>query len=320
MRVMRQAAEAARKAAGQARTVTHVGLGQAKVQKVASNRRLLGRDGKVERMRWTSPRNPELRALPEGVIDPYLKSIGFYQNEELLAVMTYYAVHPVSHHQPEVAESDFPGMARSTREKALGVPHIHFSGAGGDLNASKYNDGSLENRPVLARRLAKGMSDAFAAAKRFPVTAGDLDWGGVPVSLPPGDHLNEAKLIEQLRDESANVSARIGAARSLAFLRYARSGGKTDITCLTLGKARVLHMPGELFVEYQLNAARLRPDLFVAMAAYGDYAPGYIGTEVAYAQGGYETGPRFSRVSPTVERVLMEAVARLLAGQPTSGR
>jgi len=79
-------------------------------------------------------------------------------------------------------------------------------------------------------------------------------------------------------------------------------------------------MPGELFVEYQLNAARLRPDLFVAMAAYGDYAAGYIGTEVAYAQGGYETGPRFSRVAPTVERVLMEAVAKLLAAQPPAHR
>ena len=54
-------------------------------------------------------------------------------------------------------------------------------------------------------------------------------------------------------------------------------------------------MPGELFVEYQLFAQRLRPDLFVAMAAYGDYSPGYIGTRIAYTQGGYETGPHRAR-------------------------
>ena len=84
------------------------------------------------------------------------------------------------------------------------------------------------------------------------------------------------------------------------------------MACLHLGKARVLHMPGELFVEYQLAAQKLRPDLFVAMAAYGDYAPGYIGTEVAYPQGGYETGPRASHVAPTVERTLMDVIGRLL--------
>ena len=71
-------------------------------------------------------------------------------------------------------------------------------------------------------------------------------------------------------------------------------------------------MPGELLVEYQLNAQKLRPNLFVAMAAYGEYAPGYIGTKLAYEQGGYETSPGASRVAPEVESVLMHAMHRLL--------
>ncbi len=315
--VMHNAAEAAKTAAEQASRVTHIGLGQAKVQKVASNRRILGPDGKVKHMRWTATRDPKIRAFPEGVIDPYLKSISFYQDEKLLAVVTYYATHPQSYYRTGAADTDFPGMARGMREQTLGVPHIHFNGAGGNIGAGKYNDGSPENRPVLAGRLAKGMADAFAATEKFPVTADDLEWNVVPVSLPPAAHLDEVKLLEQLRDEKAKVSVRISAAKWLAFLRRTKAGGKTDIACLTLGKARVLHMPGELFVEYQLNAAKLRPDLFVAMAAYGDYAPGYIGTEIAYTQGGYETSPGASRVAPSVERVLMGAVAKLLAVQQT---
>ena len=51
----------------------------------------------------------------------------------------------------------------------------------------------------------------------------------------------------------------------------------------------------------------MRPDRIVAMAAYGDYGPGYIGTEIAYTQGGYETSQRASKVAPESERVLMEA-------------
>ena len=71
-------------------------------------------------------------------------------------------------------------------------------------------------------------------------------------------------------------------------------------------------MPGELFVEYQLAAKKMRPDLHIAMAAYGDYGPGYIGTTKAYAEGGYETSPRASNVAPEVEPMLMDAMKRLL--------
>jgi len=74
-------------------------------------------------------------------------------------------------------------------------------------------------------------------------------------------------------------------------------------------------MPGELFVEYQLAAQKMRPDDFVAMAAYGDYGPGYIGLQRSYSQGGYETGV-VSRVAPQVEQVLMDAMRSLL--QPKS--
>ena len=48
------------------------------------------------------------------------------------------------------------------------------------------------------------------------------------------------------------------------------------------------------------------------MAAYGEYGPGYIGTQIAYSQGGYETGPTASLVAPTVETVLMNAMRELL--------
>ena len=71
-------------------------------------------------------------------------------------------------------------------------------------------------------------------------------------------------------------------------------------------------MPGELFVEYQLAAKKMRSDLKIAMAAYGDYGPAYIGTEVSYAEGGYENRPTSSFVAPQVEGVIMGAIRKLL--------
>ena len=59
-----------------------------------------------------------------------------------------------------------------------------------------------------------------------------------------------------------------------------------------------------------------RPDRCVAVAAYRDYGPGYIGTAAGYAQGGYETSPTASNVAPEVEGVLLGAMRRLLQGGP----
>ena len=80
---------------------------------------------------------------------------------------------------------------------------------------------------------------------------------------------------------------------------------------LRLSKLDLLHLPGELFVEYQLAAQKMRPDAVVCVAAYGDYGPGYIGTSEAYVQGGYETSI-VSRVSPRTEAILMAAMHELL--------
>jgi hypothetical protein len=74
----------------------------------------------------------------------------------------------------------------------------------------------------------------------------------------------------------------------------------------------VLHMPGEPFVEYQLAAKAMRPDLHVAMAAYGEYSPVYIGTAAAYGEGGYETSHQSSSVDAGAEQVLMAAMKKLL--------
>jgi hypothetical protein len=204
-------------------------------------------------------------------------------------------------------------MAREHREKALpGVPHIHFDGAGGNVAAGKYNDGSPANRPALAELLAAGMKLAWDSQKKQPLRAGDVRWQVAPVILPVRDTLDEAALLAKLKDTTHKPADRVRAARDLVFVRRMRAGQGIELSCLRLGTARVLHFPGELFIEYQLAAQRMQPDEFVAMAAYGEYSPGYIGTEISYGQGGYEVGP-VSRVAPSVERILTDALRGLLA-------
>lgn len=310
--VIQRASKAVQVAVAQAQPVTQVGLGEGVVEQVASNRRILGPDGKVAAVRYTATKDPALQAAPEGVIDRKLKSISFWNQDRRLVELTYYATHPQSYYRTGKANPDFPGMARDQRQKATGVPHIHFNGAGGNIGAGKYNDGSPELRAVLADRVAKGMSQAWDNPRRFPIEASDVAWKSIAVALPPSKHLDEERLLAELRNPQAPGLQRCAAASKLVWLRRCQAGDTIDVGCLTLGSARVLHLPGELFVEYQLAAQDLRPDLFVAMAAYGEYAPWYIGTEIAYQQGGYETSPGVSLVAPEVEDLLMQALMKLL--------
>jgi len=311
-RVVDRAAAAVKRAAVEARAVTHVGLGEARVEQVASNRRILGPDGKVKHVRYTAAKDPKLRAFPEGVVDPVLKLIGFWDGDRPVAVLTYYATHPQSYYRTGRATPDFPGLARNQRQEATGVPHVHFDGAGGNIGAGKYNDGSPAMRPVLAERVADGMRRAWESVRKTPVTARDVGWTSVPVALPVARYLDESKLLTTLEDKAQAPAQRVEAARRLVWLRRCRAGETIDLSCLRIGSARVVHMPGELFVEYQLAAQAMRPDVFVAMAAYGEYAPAYIGTAIAYEQGGYETEPRSSNVAPEVEAVLLGGLRRLL--------
>ena len=310
--VAENAAAAAKQALSNAQEVTHLGTGKGIVEKVASNRRILGPDGKVLHTRYTKTKNETIKAFPAGTIDPELKMITFWNGDEAIVALTYYATHPQSYYRTGLANPDFPGLARNAREEATGIPHIHFNGAGGNIGAGKWNDGSKENRQVLADRVAAGMKRALETTGKTPISVAEVKWGVEPVLLPVGKHLVASELEAKIENKVESPGVRFGAAKSLVWLRRCEAGETIPVSCLTLRDARILHMPGELFVEYQLNSQKVRPDLFVAMAAYGEYAPGYIGTEIAYGQGGYETSDRASRVEPEVETVLMEAVEKLL--------
>lgn len=305
-------AAAVREAISDLRPVTHIGLGKGRVEGVASNRRILGPDGKVEFVRYSSCKDEHVRAKPEGLIDPDCRLIDLWSFDQPVAALTYYATHPQSYYGAGGVSADFVGMARALREKALPeLVHIHFNGASGNVAAGKYNDGSREMRPVLADRLAAGMQKAWENSKQVKVDAADFEWRTVEVALAPRDTLDEAALMATLADTKADVRERVRAARDLAWLRRCQAGHKIELSCLKLGSAYIVHMPGELFVEYQLAAEKLKPNALVCMAAYGDYGPGYIGTSIAYSQGGYETS-RVSRVAPAVEGVLKGALEELL--------
>lgn len=296
--------------------VTHLGKGSGVVEMVASNRRLLGDDGKVAHTRYTTCKDPVLRAMPTGTVDPMVRCLGFYDGEVPKLVMTFFATHPQSYYRTGGANPDFPGIARQLRETETGgVPHLHFNGAGGDIGAGKWNDGAKENRVLLAQRLAAGMKVAFESMEPKAVSATDVDWAFREVALPVAESFTEDQLESTLRDPDVTPAGKIGAAAHLAWQWRRRMGHRHAFSRLGVGDAQVLFGPGELVVEYQLYAQSLKPDTWIGMAAYGDYGPGYICLTKHYDEGGYEASARASRVSPDVEEVVKPAIKALIVGE-----
>lgn len=288
---------------------THVGHGAGTVEKVASNRRVLGPDGQVKYTRTSATKDAAARAEPEGLIDPKVRTLSFWDGDTPRAALHFYACHPMSYYGDGRVSADFCGLARRKRQADdPAVFQVFLNGAGGNVTAGKYNDGAKENRPVLRDRVYAGMVAAWKDTKRAAVAG--WDWRYEGVELPPrrepsfGAEASRALL----DDPKASAARRANAAFQLAWL--ARAETPIEVNYLDFGSVAGLFLPGEAFVEYQLAAQKLRPDGAVCVAAYGDDGPGYIPTAKAYLEGGYE--PTVALAGPDSEDILSKAVRRLL--------
>lgn len=309
-RVTRRLEVEVREACGRLEPFTHVGFGRARVERFASNRRVRLADGAIH-ARYSATTDPVMQAAPEGLIDPWLRTITLFQGERPLVRLHYYATHPMSYYGDGRATADTVGLARRQLEEHEGVPQIYFTGCGGNITAGKYNDGSPAARRELTGRIFAAMTRAVAATRRAPVT--QLDWRTTRVRFYPRaePEWSETRARATLADTNAPAAARLRAALDLAWLRRLQTHPQVEISRLRLGPVVSLHLPGETFIEYQLYAQSLRPDLFVAVAAYGESGPGYICCDAALSEGGYE--PTMSRVGPPSEFALKAGIARLLA-------
>lgn len=284
----RRAAEALRRAMASPRRVDGVGAGRGRVERVASNRRYEYEPGRFAFDRTSSTPNPLAHAAPEGLVDPWMRTLAFFEGESPVAELHAYAVHPMAFYGRGAVSADFPGLARARRQAERPETfQIYFSGCSGDVVAGKYNDGSPGNRSILADRLRAGMDAAAAdaAARRRPLARAELRIA--KLDLPPreGPGFSEEELLRETRD-AARPFDRCLAAMGLSALERRRAGRAIDVPALDLGGPGFLLLPGESYVAYQLAANEIArggaPDASeLLVAGYGECDTGYVPTERA---------------------------------------
>lgn len=295
-------AASVRRAVGALAPFDRVGTSEAVVERVASARRLPAGGGKVTIRFSGDGKKPEMAAAPEGPVDRVVKTVTLAQGEKPLVRLHYYATHPQTWCCDGRVSADIVGTARERLEKAEGVFQVYFTGAAGNVTVGKYNDGSEARRAELAERLYEGLRRSDREIKWTAVK--ELEWRSAPLVLPKKEGLAERLAAAKTEsDEAARLRLAIAAA-------FGRRTEPLTASALALGPVRVVHLPGEPFLEYQRFAQAVAPGRFVAVAGYGDIAPGYLCTDRAYAEGGYEPGA--SNTTVGVEAVLNRGIRAVL--------
>lgn len=283
---VQRTAEAVRQALRAPKRVTHFGIGQARVDRVASNRRAELPDGKITFHRNSITEDLVIRNAPEGLVDPYLKTLSFWDGSRPVAAVSCYSVHAQTHFSKGDVTSDFTGLARERRQQEMpGVFQVYAAGCSGDTTVGKYNDGDPKSIPLLADRLRAGMAHAWEDVQRHPLTT--IGCRSVPLKLKMNDedNLSEADEKRTLSDKSQKFVEYFRAAEGLSWRRRVAEGHNIEIPLVDFGAAQIVLAPGETFVQYQLWAQEMRPDTFVMVMGYGECAAGYIPTKKAVAEG-----------------------------------
>ncbi len=308
-----RAAEKAMK--GPPRRVTHVGVGRAKAERVGSSRRWVRPDGSIAHSRMSATRDPVARAADEGPIDPFVTAVGFWEHDDPVACLSHYAIHPMSYYGQGEVSADFVGMARRARAKATpGVTQIYLTGCGGDVIAGKYNDGSHENRPILAARLEAAMAAAWEAAKPEPLKSATYRVEPLTFTARNDEGFTEADLKARLKNDAKPFDQCL-AAMGLSWRARLADGRPIDLPALDLGPVVLVLCPGETYVAFQLLAQKLRPDKAVVAIGYGDAPTGYIPTADRIAEHDANLHD-WCWVAPNAGEVLTKGLERVLKPSP----
>lgn len=289
---------------GRAQRVLKILASSARVDRVASNRRVPQHDGSIA-VRASLTVDPAIREAPEGLIDPFVRTVTFRGESSPLAQLHFYATHPQTFYGDGRVSWDQVGMAREAHERDTGVFQLYFTGCGGNITVGKYNDGSRLARAEIARRLRTALTESSRRAETDPdrsvdtaaLPAAEVAWKTAPLRFSVRtDGPFHPDALRSALEADRPASLRLTAASFTAFFNRLRGGHVCQANRLRLGEIDLVFLPGEPFVEFQLFAQR-QAQGFVCVAGYGECGVWYYGPDQIYRdRGGYEqswsvTGP-----------------------------
>lgn len=287
-----------------------IGAGYGRVY-VGYNRRRVNPDGTVTMLWRNSDRKPTAPVDPRVSVLRVDSAAG-----QPLAILVNYACHPVVFGPDNLQYSaDFVGVMARTVEDGLGGQPVCFFLQGGDGDINPYDattplgEGAVEKRDWTGRTFGE---EALRVARRIRCEAVEnpgIDFAEDTLRVPL--RWNAQKFRQGLL---STFGPRVFEDHAEALSNQAP--GETldlDVTTVLINKRiAIAGLPGEPFVDFQMNfrdRCPVRDAFFVGYAnGYFDYFP----TIKAASEGGYGAGDSNTYVAPgTGERMVDQALSRV---------
>ncbi len=268
--------------------------------------------------------------------------------DKVIALSTIYCMHPtVLHEDSKFYSADFPGYTRAYVKKELGeeVILLYHTGPSGNQSPRHFIQSNTFDE---AERLGFMLGKRIVERTRKLESSDYKEWISLSVQqsnimLPKKEFMSinaaEEKVIivknklEQMRRDNAPGSEIrtvecdwFGAEENKQLAEMAKNGRlnqvyqsilPADISIIGIDNNQFIFLPGEIFVEYSLIIKENSlGNTFITSLSNGVLA-GYIVTEVAEQEGGYEAS---NSIFPAIAgQVFMNKVIDMLKNQNQKG-
>jgi hypothetical protein len=260
----------------------HVSYGASMAPGLGIHRRFKTANG----IMMSHPEPPEEIVISrDGAVDDSVNVLSFRDEaNRLMAVLVNATCHPVYEMCAPRVSPDYPGeLTAAIEEEHPGSIALFFNGAAGNINPKHVSAGPDAAREHAAR-LMLSVEDALNESRSMPspTLAIRRQAFSLPSRLPNG------------RDVGVQISAKV--------------------TGVRIGRAALMFLPGEPFVETGLALKQASPLEFTGVVGFSEETVGYVPTEEAFEEGGYEVGfGSWSLLSPGCEKILRCHAAQLLS-------
>lgn len=252
---------------------------------------------------------------------------------EPLAVWMNHPAHAVAlDHNNTLISADWPGYACRALEQAYpGVVAMFAQGCCGNINCNwRVGFEVTEQLGLMFAEAVREVADGLTPHAEAQVLVAS-ETVALPLQDPPPvaearAALEQARADREAKWEEGNYGVRKMldgvVAWSQQILALAEQGA-TDLTvacevqAVRLGGLCIVGLPGEVFVEYALKIDAASPCAQTAVAGYTNGNLGYVPTEAAYAEGGYEVDSAIrwygtTMLAPQTEDIILAAAGRVL--------
>ncbi len=247
------------------------------------NRRIKTTKG-IRPYRTTMP--AEIVIGPEGPVDESVNVAAFFDvSDRPVALVVNAPCHPVHEMCIPQVSPDYPGeLVRELDRRHSGCMAMFLNGSAGNINPPEVSGGE-DNSRQHGLQLADAADRALG--KLLPVDGDELTISWRKIEMPSRDPKG------QPRDEPLG----------------------TRLAAIRLGNAVCCFLPGESFIETSLAIREASPWDHTMVVGYAEEWIGYIPTDRAFDNGGYETNPgTWSKLRPGCERILRREAIELVRG------